>query len=58
MVNEHEVQELRALFQQLDKNNDGQLSREELIEGYTQLLGSHTAALEETSRIMEQADTD
>ena len=28
------------------------------MEGYTNILGSHSAALEETSKIMEQADTD
>lgn len=32
-------QRLNEIFKAFDKNNDGQLSREELIQGYTQLYG-------------------
>lgn len=40
----------------MDKNSDGKLSREELIEGYTTILGD--LAEEEVDRIMKIADTD
>lgn len=33
-----ETKELTAIFQKLDTNDDGQLDRKELIEGYSQLM--------------------
>jgi calcium-dependent protein kinase len=48
-------EELRNVFLSLDVNNDGKLSREELMAGYRLLkLGS----VEEVDRIMEICDTD
>lgn len=49
--------ELFKAFQALDKNNDGKLSREELIDGYTTTMG-HTAAEIEVERILKTADLD
>lgn len=48
--------ELQRAFKQLDKNSDGKLSREELIEGYREILGD--LAEEEVDRIMKIADAD
>jgi len=48
--------ELSKAFKALDKNSDGKLSREELIEGYTHILGD--MAGEEVDRIMKIADAD
>lgn len=50
------MQELQRAFRQLDKNCDGKLSREELIEGYRLILGD--LAEEEVDRIMKIADAD
>jgi calcium-dependent protein kinase len=44
------------VFKSIDKNSDGKLSRKELIEGYTQILGE--LAEDEVDRIMKIADTD
>ena len=44
------------MFKSIDKNSDGKLSRKELIEGYTQILGE--LAEDEVDRIMKIADTD
>jgi calcium-dependent protein kinase len=51
------VKELNATFQKFDKNGDGKLSREELLEGYTEIVGPD-AASEETENIMRNVDTD
>jgi len=40
LANKEEKQRLTEIFKQLDKNCDGYLSRQELIEGYSQLYGS------------------
>lgn len=49
--------ELLRAFQSLDKNNDGKLSKEELIEGFTETMGQ-TAAELEVQRILSTADLD
>lgn len=41
----------------MDKNSDGKLSREELIEGYNKIMGD-LAAEEEVDKIMKIADAD
>lgn len=51
-----EVAELQRAFKALDKNSDGKLSREELIEGYRQILGD--MAEDEVDRILKSADSD
>lgn len=50
------MSELQRAFKALDKNSDGKLSREELIEGYTLIMGD--LAEEEVDRIMKIADSD
>jgi Ca2+-binding EF-hand superfamily protein len=43
--------EAQKAFQALDKNNDGKLSRAELLEGFSETMGQ-TAAEIEVERIM------
>jgi len=50
------MSDLQKAFQALDKNSDGKLSREELIEGYRVTLGD--LAEEEVDRIMKIVDAD
>jgi calcium-dependent protein kinase len=50
------MMELQRAFKALDKNSDGKLSRDELIEGYRQTLGD--LAEEEVDKIMRVADAD
>ena len=51
------MNELQRAFKSLDKNSDGKLSREELIEGYRAIMGD-LAAEEEVDKIMKIADAD
>jgi calcium-dependent protein kinase len=53
LIRTEDTKELKETFQMLDLNNDGQLSREELLQGYTKILGSVKAAEEEVERIMQ-----
>ena len=57
MATKEEKQELLTIFQALDSNNDGQLSREELMNGFEKIMGS-VKAEEEVNRIMDMVDTD
>lgn len=50
------MQELQKAFKALDTNQDGKLSRDELITGYRQILGD--LAEEEVDRILKIADSD
>lgn len=50
------MSELQKAFKALDKNSDGKLSREELIEGYRKTFGD--LAEEEVDKILKAADTD
>jgi len=52
-----EREALKKVFNSFDKNNDGQLSREELILGYTELLGSKELAEVEVDTILDRVDT-
>ncbi|CDW86359.1 UNKNOWN [Stylonychia lemnae] len=56
LASKEEMAELQRAFKALDKNSDGKLSRDELIEGYTHILGD--LAEEEVDRIMKIADAD
>lgn len=56
LASKEEMSELQRAFKALDKNSDGKLSREELIEGYTLIMGD--LAEEEVDRIMKIADSD
>jgi Ca2+-binding EF-hand superfamily protein len=49
--------EAQKAFQALDKNNDGKLSRAELLEGFSETMGQ-TAAEIEVERIMQNCDID
>jgi calcium-dependent protein kinase len=40
LVTHKEIKELKKVFQALDKNGDGRLSKEELMEGYKSTLGA------------------
>ena len=50
------MNELQKAFKALDKNSDGKLSRDELIEGYRSTFGDLAEA--EVDKIMKMADTD
>jgi len=57
MATKEEMEELQKAFSSLDKNSDGKLSRDELLTGFTEIMGA-TAAEEEVERIMKMVDTD
>jgi Ca2+-binding EF-hand superfamily protein len=46
MINRNEEQQLRENFKLLDKNGNGQISREELLEGYMTMYGSRMSKQE------------
>ncbi|CAG9315137.1 unnamed protein product [Blepharisma stoltei] len=48
---------LREVFRSMDKNGDGKLSREELMEQYVRSIGAADAEIE-VNRIMAEVDTD
>jgi calcium-dependent protein kinase len=52
-----ETAELRKAFSNIDKNHDGHLTTEELLEAYTQVLGA-TDAFVYVENIMKQVDID
>ena len=57
-MSKKEKEKLRKTFTALDKNADGRLSREELIEGYTNLYGDAERAAKEVDFIIESVDVD
>jgi len=57
MATKEEMDELYKAFSALDKNSDGKLSKDELLQGFTDIMGE-TAAAEEVERIMNTVDTD
>ena len=57
-MSKKEKEKLRKTFTALDKNADGRLSREELIEGYTNLYGDPERAAKEVDLIIESVDVD
>ena len=48
--------DLQKAFKVLDLNNDGMLSKYELIKGYTKIFGNNTA--EEAEKIFNKVDAD
>jgi len=57
VISKDEEKRLRDIFTMLDKNGDGQLSEQEIIEGYKALCGGNEeVALEEAKKIMENID--
>ena len=47
---------MQKSFKALDKDGDGKLTREELIEGYTKMFNNRTLAEEEVDKIIQQVD--
>lgn len=58
LVGKKEKAELQQTFTALDKNADGKLSKEELIEGYTTIYGDPKLAAKEVDQIMANVDVD
>ncbi|KAL7068193.1 putative calcium-dependent protein kinase [Cryptosporidium serpentis] len=64
LTTQDETKQLTEIFRHIDKNGDGQLDRQELIDGYAQLLGSEMAIFDrrqienEVDGILEAADFD
>jgi len=58
LMNKKEKDELQQTFMALDKNADGKLSREELVEGYTTIYGSKDQAIKEVDALMNKVDVD
>lgn len=48
---------LSKIFQKLDKNKDGQLSKEEIIEGYKEIFKDEALCERKAEKIMQQLDT-
>lgn len=57
MISTEETRELQKTFEALDTTKDGRLSREELLDGYTKIMGAVAAELE-VERIMNSVDVD
>lgn len=58
LITNKEKTELRAVFESMDKNHDGQLSKEELIDGYMQISKSRAEAEAIVNEIFSEADPD
>lgn len=57
LISTADIRELRDNFKQFDKNGDGKLSKEELIEGFATTLG-RSAAVEQVNQVMAKGDMD
>ncbi|CAD8060260.1 unnamed protein product [Paramecium sonneborni] len=56
MSTQKEIQDLQEEFQRLDENNDGFLSKDELLKGYLQIQTDHKLAEDEVERILQMID--
>lgn len=57
-ISKKEKDDLQQTFMALDKNADGKLSHQELVEGYTLIYGSKEQAEKEVDIIMKKVDVD
>ena len=58
LITSKEKEQLQATFLTFDKDQDGKLGKEELIEGYREIFGEGYPAEEEVEKIMEKIDID
>jgi len=58
LMTNKEKENLKAIFMELDKNGDGALTKEELMEGYTKLYGNRERARAEVEFLLQNADAD
>jgi len=58
LMDKKEKDSLQQTFMALDKNHDGKLSQEELMEGYTNIYGNSELAKQEVDTIMKNVDAD
>jgi len=58
LMTSKEKDDLKEIFITLDKNGDGILTQEELIEGYKKFYNSEERAKVEVRSLMESADSD
>ena len=56
LIGKEESKRMYESFKSIDRNGDGKLSKEELLEAYTKLRSNKQAALEEVERLMESVD--
>ncbi|CAD8143599.1 unnamed protein product [Paramecium octaurelia] len=56
MSTQKEIQDLQKEFQRLDENNDGFLSKDELLKGYLQIQTDNKLVEDEVERILEIID--
>lgn len=57
LVSLQDTKTMREVFKSMDKNGDGRLSREELVEKYNEVMTAEEAQ-EEVNNIMRQVDSD
>jgi len=57
LVDKKEMEELERAFKAIDKNGDGKLSKEEILEGYEEFLGK-PMNIEEVDKLFDAIDTD
>ena len=56
MTSQSEKDELQRTFQALDKDGNGVLTKEELIDGYRKVFSDKSEAEAEVQRIIEEVD--
>ena len=58
LFNKEREEELKKIFISFDTNGDGQLDKEELIDGYEKVFNDRKLAEDEVDRIIEEIDID
>jgi len=58
LITSKEKEQFQSVFMSLDKDKDGKLGKEELIQGYREFFGEGFPAEEEVEKIMEHIDID